>query len=329
MKKNTKPILVSGMKPTGNLHLGNFLGSIRQVIELKDKYHCTFFIADLHAMTSVKDASLFLDNTRSLALDCLGAGIDPDKICFYKQSDIPEVTELCWYFNCIINVSYLMRAHAYKDAQSKKEEVNAGTFDYPILMAADILIHKAQFVPVGEDQRQHIEYARDVAEKFNSTYKEVFPVPEGIILGPVGTIPGTDGRKMSKSYGNTISLFAEPEDINQAVMKIPTDSKGVDEPKDPDSCSVFKLYSLVASHKETTSLKERYIKGGIGYKESKDLLSEKLSAYTQPFRERRQKYEKKPEEVERILSEGARKAGQRARSTIKEVRSSMGILFSE
>ncbi len=327
MKENKKPILISGMKPTGKMHLGNFFGSLKQVIDLEDKYDNTYFIADFHALTGVKNSKEFRDNTWDLALDCLGAGLDPKKICIYKQSDVPEVTELTWFFSCLINVSYLMRAHAYKDAQAKGEEVNCGTFSYPILMAADILIHKSRFVPVGEDQRQHIEYARDVAEKFNSTYKKIFPIPEGVILESVGTVPGTDGRKMSKSYNNTIPLFATHEEIKKAVMKIPTDSKGVEDYKDPKECFVFKIHSLVTPEGELSILRKRYLEGGIGYKESKELLVESLDSYLKPFREKRSYYEKNPEEVKKILKKGADKTRKRTQETMAEVRKSMGISF--
>lgn len=321
-----RPILISGMKPTGRVHLGNFFGALKQVIDLKERYDTTFFIADFHALTGIKDAGQFSKNVNELALDCLGAGIDPEGMCFYRQSDIPEVTELCWFFNCLMNVSYLMRAHAYKDAQAKGEEVNAGTFDYPILMAADILIHKTEVVPVGEDQRQHIEYARDIALKFNSVFGEVFTVPEEIILDSVGTLPGTDGRKMSKSYGNTIPLFIERGEIERIVMKIPTDSKGVDEPKDPDNCFIFKLYSLVVDAKDIKILRERYSKGGIGYKEAKDILIEALDRYVEPLRKRRRYYEDRPEEVKSILNEGAKRARSRARDTLQEARRAIGIV---
>lgn len=326
MQKNKKPILVSGMKPTGNLHLGNFFGALKQVIELKDKYDTTFFIADYHTLTTIKDPKIFKKNTQNLILDLLGAGVDPKKICLYKQSDVPEVTELTWIFNCITNVSYLKRAHAYKDAQSKGEEINSGTFGYPILMAADILINKANVVPVGEDQRQHIEYTRDIAEKFNTTYKKIFPVPKGIIPESEGYIVGTDGRKMSKSYNNTVPLFASPAEIKESVMKIPTDSKGIEEPKDPDSCSILKIQSLIASKEENDILRKRYTEGGIGYKESKDLLAKNLNNYLKPFRERRKHYKKNPHEVEKILKRGAKKIQKRASETMQEVRDTIGIL---
>lgn len=326
MQKNKKPILVSGMKPTGKLHLGNFFGALKQVIELKDKYDTTFFIADYHTLTTIKDAKLFKKNTQNLILDLLGAGVDPKKICLYKQSDVPEVTELTWIFNCITNVSYLKRAHAYKDAQSKGEEINSGIFSYPILMAADILINKTNVVPVGEDQRQHIEYTRDIAKKFNTTYKRIFPIPKGIIPKSEGYIVGTDGRKMSKSYNNTVPLFASHSEIKDSIMKIPTDSKGVEEPKDPDSCSLLKIQSLITSKKENEALRKRYTEGEIGYKESKDLLIKNLNNYLKPFRERRKYYKKNPQEVEKILNRGAKKIKKRASETMQEVRDTIGIL---
>ncbi|MGM0482585.1 MAG: tryptophan--tRNA ligase [Patescibacteria group bacterium] len=326
MEENKKPVLVSGLKPTGRIHLGNFFGAMKQVIDLSNKYDTLFFVADFHALTAVKEAKVFSRDTYDLILDSLGAGIDPDSMYFYKQSDIPEVTELCWFFDCIINVSYLTRAHAYKDAKAKGLEVNAGTFNYPVLMAADILIHKAEVVPVGEDQRQHIEYARDIAEKFNSTYKDIFPVPKEVTLESVGTLPGTDGRKMSKSYNNTISLFADRNEIEKIVKKIPTDSKGVDDPKDPDECFIFKLFSLVAKEGEVLNMRERYKKGGIGYKEAKDILIEALDSYIKPLRERRKYYENDPDKVKSILKKGAEEASFKARRTLEEARRAVGIL---
>lgn len=326
MGMNKRPVLISGMKPTGRVHLGNFFGALKQVIDLRDRYDTSFFVADFHALTAIKDAKEFSKNTDDLILDCLGAGIDPDSMCFYKQSDIPEVTELCWFFDCVINVSYLTRAHAYKDAKAKGQEVNAGTFNYPVLMAADILIHKAEVVPVGEDQRQHIEYARDIAEKFNSTFTNIFPVPKEVTLESVGTLPGTDGRKMSKSYGNTISLFADRSEIEKIVKKLPTDSKGVNEPKDPDECFIFKLYSLVSKEKEINDMRDRYEKGGLSYKEAKDVLIEALDSYMKPLRERRRYYEENPNKVKEILNKGAEEASVRARKTLQEAREAVGIL---
>ena len=325
MSKAGETVLVSGMKPTGRVHLGNYFGALKQISELQERYEATFFIADFHALTTVKDPKELRKLSRELALDILGADIDPAKVILYRQSNVPEVAELSWVFNCLMNVSYLMRAHAYKDAQAKGAEVNAGTFGYPMLMAADILIHRAHVVPVGEDQRQHVEYARDTAERFNATYGEIFPLPKPIIQESVSTIPGTDGRKMSKSYGNTISLFADQETIRKAVMGIPTDSKGVDEPKDPDACSVFKLHSFVATEKELAELRARYERGGIGYKEAKDLLVDSLDRFLTPFRERRASYEKDGSGSDDIFRAGGEKIRRRAQDTMNAVRTAIGL----
>ncbi|MFA6797628.1 MAG: tryptophan--tRNA ligase, partial [Candidatus Paceibacterota bacterium] len=242
MNKESKKILLSGVQPTGRVHIGNYFGAMKQFVDLQDKYDCYIFIADYHAMTTVQDKEKLNKGIIDVALDYLAIGLDPKKVILFKQSDVPQVTELTWMFNCITTVPYLMRAHAFKDRESKNEEVNAGLFDYPILMASDILMQDADIVPVGQDQKQHVEYARDTAQKFNRIYGETFTVPEPFILANVETVPGTDGRKMSKSYGNVIPLFATDEEIKKAVMSIPTDSKGVAEPKNPDESNLYAIH---------------------------------------------------------------------------------------
>ncbi len=318
-------ILVSGVKPTGRIHIGNYFGAIKQFVEFQSKYDSFVFIADLHALTQTKDPEVLKEAVKNVAIDYLSVGLDPEKITIFRQSDIPQVTELCWIFNCITTVPYLMRAHAYKDAEAKSKEVNVGTFDYPVLMAADILIHDADIVPVGKDQKQHVEYARDIAEKFNSIYGEIFTLPKELIQEGVQSVIGTDGRKMSKSYNNTIGLFADEDTIKKAVMSIPTDSKGIDEKKDPKECNIFALHKLFTPEEELKGLEERYIKGGIGYKESKDILIKNMNAYLEGFREKRREYENDPDKVFKILEEGKEKIYGKVEEKMGEIRRSIGL----
>lgn len=320
----SKKILLSGVKPTGTVHLGNYFGAMRQFVDRQDDYRQFIFLANYHALTSVSDGALLEKLTLDLALDYLAIGIDPKKTTLFLQSDVPEVTELAWIFNTLTTVPYLARAHAFKDAEAKNKEVNVGLFDYPILMAADILMYHADIVPVGLDQKQHIEIARDTAQKFNRVFGETFKIPEPLILESVKTVPGTDGRKMSKSYGNVIGLFASDEEIKKAVMSIPTDSKGVDEPKDPATCKVFALHELFPGA-DLEALRTRYVKGGIGYKEAKDILVEKVSRFVAPLRERRAELARDPETVRQVLREGGEVARAEAQKTMRAVRKKVGL----
>ncbi len=318
--KHDAPILVSGVKPTGRPHIGNYLGAMKQFADLQDTYQSFIFIADLHALTSIQNKEELSQNTLDVALDYLAIGIDPKKTVLYRQSDVPEVVELAWIFNCITTMPYLMRAHAFKDAEAKNREINVGVFAYPLLMAADILIHNAEIVPVGHDQKQHIEIARDTAEKFNRIFGEIFTVPNSHIIESVQIVPGTDGQKMSKSYKNTIGLFSTKDEIKKAVMSIPTDSKGVEEVKNPEECNVFKLHVLFTPEKTLSSIREKYKNGGIGYKESKDILVESINAFVTPFRERRAALAQDMGLVKNILEEGGKVARARAQETMKQVR---------
>ncbi len=319
-----KKLLLSGVKPTGTVHIGNYFGAMRQFADLQNEYNSFIFIADYHALTSVSDGALLHKLSLDVAMDYLAIGLDPRKATLFLQSDVPEVTELTWIFNTITTVPYLSRAHAFKDAEAKNKEVNVGLFDYPILMAADILAYGADVVPVGLDQKQHVEIARDTAQKFNRIFGETFNMPEPMTLEEVKTVPGTDGRKMSKSYGNTIALFAEDDEIKKAVMSIPTDSKGVSEPKDPDTCNVFALHKLVSAH-DLPELRDRYLNGNIGYKESKDILLKNMIAFIAPLRERRKEIARNPEEVLKILKEGGVIAREIARKKMDEVRKKVGL----
>ena len=319
-----KKTLLSGVKPTGTVHIGNYFGAMRQFVERQDDYRQFIFVANYHALTSVFDGALLKKLTLDLVMDYLAIGVDPKKTTIFLQSDVPEVTELTWIFNTLTTVPYLMRAHAYKDAEAKNHEVNMGVFDYPILMAADILMYGADVVPVGQDQKQHVEIARDTAQKFNRVFGETFKIPEPIILEDVKTVPGTDGRKMSKSYGNVIGLFASDEEIKKAVMSIPTDSKGVDEPKDPSECNVFAMHTLFPGA-ELETLRARYLAGGIGYKESKDLLIEKIIKFVAPMRALREEIARDPEAVLEILREGGEVARREAQKKMREVREKVGL----
>ncbi len=321
-----KKILLSGVKPTGRPHIGNYFGAMRQFVELQDKHQNLVFLANYHALTGVQDEKTLTEDTLNLAIDYLAIGLDPAKTTLYLQSDVPEVTELAWIFNCITTMPYLSRAHAYKDAVANDKEVNVGTFDYPMLMAADILIQDADIVPVGADQKQHVEYARDTAEKFNRIFGNTFKLPEPLILENVKAVIGTDGRKMSKSYNNTIPLFASDAEIRAGVMSIPTDSKGVNEPKNPDECNVFTLHKLF-SENNLAELKKRYIDGDIGYKESKDILAENMVKYISPLRERREKIAKNPDDVRKILKDGGEIARERAHVKITGVRKKTGLII--
>jgi tryptophanyl-tRNA synthetase len=294
-------------------------------VDLQDKYESRVFIADLHAITTIQDRKELEENTYDLILDYLAIGLDPKKITFYKQSDLPEVTELAWIFSCITTMPYLMRAHAFKDAEAKNKEINAGVFNYPLLMAADILINDADVVPVGKDQKQHVEIARDTAEKFNRIFGETFKLPKELIVETTQTVPGTDGQKMSKSYNNIIGLFATDEEIAKAVMSIPTDSKGIDEPKDPNTDKVFALHKLVTEGPEFEELKDRYEVGGIGYKESKEILIKNLIKFISPLRERREELAKDRKMVLKVLEEGREKMRPIIENKMQLVRENLGF----
>lgn len=312
------------MKPTGTAHIGNYFGAMRQFVDHQSDYRQFIFVANYHALTSVSDGELLRKLTLDLVMDYLAIGVDPKKTTIFLQSDVPEVTELAWIFNTITTVPYLQRAHAYKDAEAKNKEVNVGLFDYPILMAADILMYNADVVPVGLDQKQHIEIARDTAQKFNRIFGETFKVPEPMITEEVKTVPGTDGRKMSKSYGNVIGLFASDEEIKKAVMSIPTDSKGVDEPKDPATCKVFAFHELLQAD-NLEEVRKRYLEGGIGYKEAKEILIDNLRAFIAPLRSRREEIARDPEMVLQILREGGEVARAQAQKMMQEVREKVGL----
>lgn len=323
---SNKKILLSGVKPTGRPHIGNYFGAMRQFVDMQEDYACMFMIADYHTLNFVQNKEEMAQNILDLAIDYLALGLDPQKAIIFKQSDVPEHSELAWIFDTITTMPYLQRAHAFKDAEAKNKEISVGTFNYPMLMAADILIYDADVVPVGQDQKQHVEYARDTVEKFNRIFNcEVFKMPEPKIIEGVAVVPGTDGQKMSKSYGNTIGLFAELDEIKKAVMSIPTDSKGVDEAKNPEEDNVFKLHKLFADEKQLAEIREKYEKGGMGYKESKEILIENIEKFIAPLREKRAQIASDTDYVLDVLKEGGKRAKQKAEKKMEEVRDAIGV----
>jgi tryptophanyl-tRNA synthetase len=319
-----RPRILSGVQPSGKLHLGNFFGAIRQHIALQEEGECFFFIADLHALTTIQDPALLREHTRGVALDYLALGLDPEKTAFFRQSDIPEVPALTWVLATVSGMGLLERAHSYKDKLARGIAPSVGLFTYPVLMAADILIYKSNLVPVGQDQVQHIEMTRDMAGYFNQTYRNVFPLPEAR-LDEAPVVPGTDGKKMSKSYGNTIDIFAEGKALSSAVMRIVTDSTPVEAPKDPEKDNIFALYRLLATPEETAALAARYRSGGLGYGDAKKLLIEKIDRQFGKAREERKRLAADPAIVDGVLARGAERAGAVARETMREVREATGL----
>jgi tryptophanyl-tRNA synthetase len=319
-----RPRILSGVQPSGKLHLGNYFGAIRQHIALQDEGECFFFIADLHALTTIQDPALLREHTRAVALDYLALGLDPEKTAFFRQSDIPEVPELTWILATVSGMGLLERAHSYKDKLARGIAPSVGLFTYPVLMAADILIYKSNLVPVGQDQVQHIEMTRDMAGYFNQAYRNVFPLPEAR-LDEAPVVPGTDGKKMSKSYGNTIDIFAEGKALSSSVMRIVTDSTPVEAPKDPEKDNVFALYRLLATTEETEALAARYRAGGLGYGDAKKLLIEKIDRQFAGAREERKRLAADPAIVDGVLARGAERAGAVARETMREVREATGL----
>ena len=319
--------VLSGTKPTGDsLHLGNYFGALRQFVALQEKYdESLYFIADYHSMTTVRDAALRKRYTTNVALDYLAAGLDPERAILFRQSDIPEVCELTWLLTSVTPMGMLERAHAYKAAMDKGESVDHGLFTYPVLMAADILLYHSDLVPVGQDQKQHIEMTRDMAQRFNHAYDcEALVIPEPYIMKDTAVVPGTDGQKMSKSYGNTIAMFASEKQIKKAVMGIVTDSKGVDEPKDL-SAPIFDLWNLFADAKEREEMAQRAEAGGLGYGDiKKDLLARILDHFAS-MRERRAHFEARPDDVDAILRQGAEKARAMAAPVLEGCRLAAGL----
>ena len=314
-----KKTLISGVQPTGRPHIGNYFGAMKQFVDLLNlgKHECYFFLANYHALNFIQNGEEMRRNIIDLAIDYIAIGVHPDKAVLFKQSDIPSHTEAAWIFDTLVTVPYLERAHAYKDAQAKGKEVSMGTFNYPVLMAADILLYDVDVVPVGLDQKQHVEYARDIAQKFNNAYGQTFKLPEAYIMESVATVPGVDGRKMSKSYGNTIPLFATREEITKAVMSIVTDS-GAEIP-----VNVFNIHKLLRSETELRAIYEP-IKGK--YKAMKEALIEDLDAFIKPLRDRRAEIAKNEAKVTEILRAGSVKANEKAGGKLAEMKQKIGVL---
>jgi len=318
--------VLSGIQPSGDfLHLGNYFGAIRQQIELAGTHETLLFIADYHSMTTVRDGAKRREFTRGVALDYLACGLDPERTLLFRQSDVPEVCELAWLLSTVTPMGLLERAHAYKDRIAQGQAADHGLFAYPVLQAADILLYRADLVPVGQDQKQHIEMARDMAQRFNHAYGEdLLVVPEPFIPDDVAVVPGTDGRKMSKSYGNTISMFAPPKQVKRAVMGIVTDSTPVEDPKDTTT-ALFQLWSLFASEAEREELFARARAGGLGYGEVKKDLHARVNALFEPMRARRAELEARPRELEAILAEGGRRAREIGRPVLEACRRAAGL----
>ena len=317
--------VLSGIQPTGRFHWGNYFGAIRQYIALQNEESAFYFLADLHALTTVRDPDLLRQYTQDAAIDLLALGLDPDQATLFRQSDVPEVTELTWILLTVTNLSLLEKCHAYKDKVAKGRAAEAGLFTYPVLMAADILIYDSDIVPVGIDQVQHIEVTRDVAQKFNSIYGETLRLPEARVRQESAKVPGTDGEKMSKSYGNTIEIFEPAKKLRKKIMSIKTDSTPLEDPKDPDACSVFALYQLFASDDRQQSLADRYRAGGMGYGTAKQELYEAAIDFFAEARARREELLASPDRVEQILQHGAEKARKKAKEVLERVRCACGL----
>jgi len=316
--------ILSGVQPSGKLHLGNYFGAVKQHIALQTGAEAFYFIANYHALTTIQDAEVLRANTRDVALDYLALGLDPDRATFFRQSDVPEVTELAWILSSVTNMGLLERAVSYRDKVERGIEASVGLFFYPVLMAADILIYRSHVVPVGQDQVQHIEMTRDMAGRFNRTFAEVFPIPT-YRLDVGAKVPGTDGQKMSKSYGNTIDIFAEGKPLQRTVMGIKTDSTPQGQPLNPETCNVFALYGLFATPEEKAEMAGLYRSGSIGYGDAKKRLLEKINTHFDAARQKRKQLAADPEYVEGVLERGAKRARYEAQLTMELVRRAVGM----
>lgn len=317
---------LSGITPSGTLHLGNYFGAIKQFIDTQDKIEGFYFVSDYHALTVNPDPAVLRKNSYDIVLDYLALGLDPEKSVIFLQSNVPEHTELMWFLTNVTPVALLERAHSYKDKTAKGIAPNHGLFTYPVLMAADILMYDPDFVPVGKDQKQHVEIARDIAIKFNAIYGECFKLPEPVIRESVAVVPGIDGQKMSKSYGNTIEMFAEEKVLKKQIGAIVTDSKALEEPKEPESCNIFALYKLFASEQQLAELSSKYKAGNFGYGHAKKELLEIMLEYFKPYREKRKYLSENIGEVDKILKDGSDRAREIAIAKIKKVKSAIGLV---
>ncbi|MCC5906491.1 MAG: tryptophan--tRNA ligase [Balneolaceae bacterium] len=321
--------ILSGIQPSGKLHIGNYFGAMRQHIRMQQEGDAFYFLANYHSLTSVNDGELLNQYTMDVVLDYLALGLDPGKCTFFAQSDVPQTTELAWILGCLTPVSLMEKGVAYKDKVTNGLNPNIGLFTYPILQAADILIYHSDLVPVGEDQKQNIEIARDLAGKLNRAYdRELLTIPEDYILKSVATVPGIDGRKMSKSYGNTIDIFDEGKSLKKRVMSIQTDSTLLEDPKDPDNCNVFALIKLFADEEKINEIAGKYRAGGFGYGHAKKELLGLINDYFAEARERRKKLEKDMDYVHDVLQEGGKKARERSETVMEPIREATGLFRS-
>ncbi|MCX7656205.1 MAG: tryptophan--tRNA ligase [Treponemataceae bacterium] len=327
-------VSLTGIKPTGDVHIGNYFGAIKPALRLAETYEARYFIADYHALNTVKNRDELIQNIRSVAASWLAAGLNPNRVIFYRQSSIPETFELSTILMCFTAKGLMNRAHAYKAAVQVNLEkgedpdagINMGLYTYPVLMAADILLFDTDVVPVGKDQVQHVEMAQDIAQALNYNYKkDLLVIPQALIQEEVAVVPGLDGRKMSKSYNNTIPLFVPEKQLRKLIMRIVTNSQTVEEPKDPDKCQIFALYKLFATAEEQSRLAQRYRSGGMGWGEAKEALFQVMNRELTPIRERYEAYMANPAELDRILAEGAEKARAIAQKTIQRLRRAIGI----
>ena len=319
--------VLSGIQPSGSLHLGNYFGMMSKMIAYQEQEELFCFIANYHAQTSLNDGKTLARGTLEAAANFLALGLDPERSIFWVQSDVPEVQELTWVLSNFTPMGLLERCHSYKDKVAKGIAANHGLFAYPVLMSADILLFQSEKVPVGKDQKQHVEVARDIALKFNNEYGEIFTPPEPEIDDDVATVPGIDGQKMSKSYGNTIDLFLEEKALRKQIMRIVTDSTPVEEPKDPDSCNVFQIYRLFLDKSGQEALRQRYLNGGTGYGEVKQELFETVRDFFAPFAARRKEFLDNPDDLRTILANGADKARYAASKTLRKVRKKTGLAY--
>ncbi|NLF98916.1 MAG: tryptophan--tRNA ligase [Lentisphaerae bacterium] len=320
--------ILSGIQPSGKLHLGNYFGMMRPALQLQERGEAYLFIANYHALTSVHDRERLKQDTWDVALDFLACGLDPARTVFFRQSDVPEVHELAWLLSAVTPMGLLERCHSYKDKIAKGIAPSHGLFAYPVLMAADILIYQSNVVPVGRDQKQHVEVTRDLALKFNNEFGEVFTIPEPFIPDEVAVVPGLDGQKMSKSYGNTIELFGDMKETKARIMKIVTDSKGLEEPKDPSACNVFALYKLFADDVRRQEMEANYRGGNYGYGHAKKALAAAFEETFAPFRARRAELQAHPDYVEEVLRNGAERARAEAAKTLDRARDAVGLSFT-
>ena len=317
--------ILSGIQPSGVLHIGNYFGMMKPAIALQAEGEALYFIADYHALTTLRDPEALRENCRRVAVDFLACGLDPERATLFRHSDVPQVTELAWILSTVAPMGLLERATSYKDKLARGLPATVGLFNYPVLMAADILIYDSDVVPVGKDQKQHIEITRDLAVKMNETFGEIFKLPEARIRADTGTLPGIDGQKMSKSYGNNIDIFGDEKETRKRVMSIVTDSTPVEAPKDPTKSTIFKLDSLVASKDEIATMRERFLKGGTGYGDFKKQLFEKLWEYFAPMRQRREEILADKLYIDNVLEQGATRANEIADQVMKRVREAVGL----